>query len=164
MTRAAGLLVLPVLALALTGCMTMSRSSTVSALSADMAAMGKVTEVTLRRDAEIKVTPGFDALFRSHVQARLDRCAKGDRPLRLEASIASLDKANPAMTLIVAGKNAGRGHAKLVDIRTGKVVGEYEIGQTVVGSKLAIIQMSEAEEQVSNGFGDEVCKQAFAAK
>ena len=158
------LLALPLAAIALTGCVAMSRSSTVSALPDDLAASGKVTEITLRRDGDIKVTPDFDTLFKTHVQAELDKCATGTRPLRLEASITSLDKANPAMTLLIAGKNAVRGHARLVDARTGKVVGEYEIGQTVVGSRLAIIQMSEAEEQVSTGFGREVCKQAFPAK
>lgn len=164
MSRAAPFLAIPLAAFALSGCVSMSRSSTVSPLSADLAASGKVTEITLRRDGDIKVTPDFDALFKTHVQAELDKCATGTRPLRLEASISSLDKANPAMTLLIAGKNAVRGHARLVDAGTGRVVGEYEIGQTVVGSRLAIIQMSEAEEQVSTGFGKEVCKQAFPAK
>lgn len=164
MSRTALFLAIPLAALALSGCVSMSRSSTVQALSGDLASTGKVTEVTLRRDGDIKVTPEFDTLFKTRVQAELDKCAKGTRPLRLEASITTLDKANPAMTLLIAGKNAVRGQARLVDARTGKVVGDYEIGQTVVGSRLAIIQMSQAEEQVSSGFGEEVCKQAFPAK
>lgn len=158
------LFLLPAVALLASGCVSMSRSSTVRPLSADLASTARVTDITLRRDSDIKVTPEFDGLFKTLVQKELDRCATGSRPLRLEASITSLDKANPAMTLLIAGKNAVRGQARLVDAQSGKVVGEYEIGQTVVGSRLAIIQMSEAEEQVSKGFGQEVCKQAFPAK
>jgi hypothetical protein len=158
------LLALPAVALLASGCVSTSHSSAVRPLSADLASTARVAEITLRRDGDIKVTPEFDSLFKSLVQKELDKCATGSRPLRLEASITSLDKANPAMTLLIAGKNAVRGHARLVDAQSGKVVGEYEIGQTVVGSRLAIIQMSEAEEQVSKGFGREVCKQAFPAK
>lgn len=149
-----------VAAVSLSGCVSMSRSEPVSPLSSDWATSGRVTEVNLTRGA-LKVTPEFDGIFKSRVKAKLDACAKGTRPLRLEAKIDRLDKANPVVTTVVAGANVMRGEAQLIDIATGKPVGDYKVGQTVVGGRFAIITMGEAEEQMSDAFGDELCKQAF---
>jgi hypothetical protein len=35
------------------------------------------------------------------------------------------------------------------------------VGQTVVGRSVAVVVMAKAEEQLSDGFGEELCKQAF---
>lgn len=150
-----------VAAFSLAGCVSMSRSEAVSPLSSDWASSGRVTEITLTK-AELKVTPEFDGIFQSRVKAKLDACAKGTRPLRLEAKIDRLDKANPVITTVVAGANVLRGEARLVDVSTGKVVADYKVGKTVVGGRFAIVVMGEAEEQLSDAFGDELCKQAFA--
>lgn len=139
----------------------MSRSSTVSSLSADWTREGRVEQVVITRGETLKVTPQFDDIFKRRVKAKLDTCAKGARPLRLEASIDRLDKANPVITTVVAGANILRGEARLVDVATGKVVADYKVGKTIVGGRFAIIVMGQAEEQLSDAFGDEMCKQAF---
>ncbi len=157
MIRTAAVLVA---AVSLSGCMSMSRSSAVAPLSTDWAANGRVDEVTLTK-GELKVTPEFDGIFKSRVKAKLAECAKGARPLRLEANIERLDKANPVLTTVVAGANVLRGDAKLIDISTGKVVADYKVGQTIVGGRFAIVVMGEAEEQLSDAYGEELCKQAF---
>ena len=158
-TVSAGLVA--VSALALCGCVNMSRSQAVQPLAADWSRDGRVTEIVLSR-GDLKVTPGFDELFKARVQARLDGCAKGSRPLRLEARIDRLDKANPVMTAVVAGANVLRGSARLIDVATGQPVGDYQVGRTVVGGRFAVITMGQAEEQLSDAFGDELCRQAFA--
>ncbi|CAN5225438.1 hypothetical protein BH11PSE2_BH11PSE2_17070 [soil metagenome] len=145
----------------LTGCVSLSRSDTVSTLPADMAANGRIESIQLSR-GDIKVTPGFDALFKSHVKTKLDACAHGAMPLRLEARIDRFDKANPVITTVIAGANVLRGEARLIDVASGRVVGVYHIGHTVVGGRLGILQMGQAEEQLSDAFGSELCKQAFA--
>jgi hypothetical protein len=150
-------------AVCLTGCVSMSRSQTVSSLPADLASNGRVESVRLTR-GDLKVTPAFNDLFRTRVKAKLDTCAKGSRPLRLEASINRFDKANPVLTTLVAGANVLRGEARLIDVATGRTVGVYQIGHTVVGGRLAILKMGEAEEQLSDAFGAELCQQAFATK
>lgn len=150
-------------ALCLTGCVSMSRSQTVSSLSPDLTATGRIDSIRLTR-GDLKVTPEFNTLFRDRVKAQLDGCAKGTRPLRLDASINRFDKANPVLTTLVAGANVLRGEARLVDVATGKVVGVYQIGHTVVGGRLAILKMGEAEEQLSDAFGKELCQQAFPSK
>ncbi|MDB5434479.1 MAG: hypothetical protein JWR47_736, partial [Phenylobacterium sp.] len=38
---------------------------------------------------------------------------------------------------------------------------DYKVGQTVVGRSVAVVVMAKAEEELSDGFGDELCKQAF---
>jgi hypothetical protein len=143
------------------GCVSLSRSEAVSPLSEATAQDGRVVEIALDK-GEIAVSPGFDAIFRQRVQAKLDGCAKGGRPLRLEARIERLSKANPLLTAVVAGANVLRGTARLVDAATGEALGEYRIGQTVVGGRIAVIRMAQAEEQLSDGFGQELCNQAFA--
>ena len=147
--------------LALAGCMHMSRSSTVTALPAADAGQLKVTDIKVTVGEGVKVTPQFQDIFREHVQKKLDVCATGQRPVRLEAQVDRLDKSNAVLTAVVAGANVLRGSAKLVDVATGQTIADYAVGQTVVGGRFAVVVMAEAEEQLSDGFGDELCKQAF---
>ncbi|PLR18734.1 hypothetical protein SGCZBJ_24090 [Caulobacter zeae] len=150
------------LATMMSGCVSLSRSAAVDDLPADWRSQARISEVRLTR-GDLKVTDGFDALFKQRVQAKLDGCAKGQRPLRLEVKLDRFDKANPAMTALVGGANVLRSQARLVDVRTGRTVGDYAIGKTIVGSRLAVIKMGEAEEQLSDAFGEELCAQAFPA-
>jgi len=154
----------PALALLLLGgCVGLSRSETVSAISAADAAGGRIETVTVKRGTALKkLTPQFDDIFRSRVKAKTDACATGSRPLRLEATLDRVDKANVAMTAVIGGANVLRGEARLVDVATGKTVGSYKIGKTIVGGRFGAIAMAEAEEQLSDAFGDELCTQAFA--
>lgn len=161
MNRTTMLAIMGLAAISLGGCVSLSRSETVSDLGAEWRGNVRVNEVRLTRDPDLKVTEGFDALFKSHVQAKLDACAKGGREVRVEASLTRFDKANPALTVLVAGANVLRGEARLVDVATGKVVADYAIGRTIVGSRLAVIKMGEAEEQMSDAFGEELCAKAF---
>lgn len=152
---------LPALAaLTLGGCVSMSRSSPVAELPEDWAAQGRVSEILLTT-ADIKVSPEFEQTFKTRVQAKLDQCAQGSRPLRLEASVSRLDKANVVLTAIIGGANVLRGEAKLVDVTTGTTVGSYNLGETIVGARVAVLVMAEAEEQLSDAFGSELCEQAF---
>ena len=77
-------------AVAASGCVSLSRSSEVTGLDAARAAGSRVSEVRLTTDEGVTVRPEFDGIFRQHVQTRLDACATGTRPLRLEASITRL--------------------------------------------------------------------------
>jgi hypothetical protein len=149
--------------LLLTGCVSLSRSTPVNAIGADDAGQLRITEITLSVDPLVKVSPQFEAIFKEHVKAKLDACARGERPARLDATIERLDKSNALMVAIVAGANVVRGSAKLTDMESGRAVADYKIGQTVVGRSVAVIVMATAEEQLSDGFGDELCKQAFPA-
>lgn len=155
--------ILALAVLMLSGCMSLSRSHTVATLSDDWRTNGRVDQIVLHQAPGLKLTPGFDDLFKSRVKAKLAACATGSRPLRLDATLARLDKANPVVTTLVMGANVMRGQARLADAASGREVANYDIGQTVVGGRVAIIKMGQAEEQMSDAFGDELCKQAFAA-
>ena len=152
-------------AAALTACVSVHRSETVAALPTDLARNARIESVTVAHEPQIKVSDDFDAAFAERVKSKLDACAKGARPLRLEASIRRLDKANPAVTVVIGGgKNAVRGHARLIDPATGAAVAEYDIGQTVLGTRLATVQMVQPEKQMGEAFGDELCRQAFPSQ
>jgi len=142
-------------------CVSMSASETVTTLPADIAANARVDEIRLTR-GDIRVGEGFDELFRTRVKAKLDACAKGSRGLRLDASIHRYERTNPVITTVLAGRNVIRGEARLTEIATGKEVAVYQIGHTVVGGKLGILAMGQAEQQLSDAFGTELCNQAFA--
>ena len=149
------------LAASLGGCVSLSRSAPVAPIPADLAADGRVEEIVVDT-GNLGVSPEFEAIFRQRVKATLDGCATGARPLRLEAKIDRLSKTNSVVTAVLAGANVLRGTARLQDVETGAFAGEYQIGQTVVGGRVAVIVMAQAEEQMSDAFGDELCKQAFA--
>ena len=147
--------------LSLSACVGMSRSQPVTAMSPDVAADSRISEITLQTGDDVQLTADFAAIFADRVQAQLAACATGDRPVRLEARIDRLDKANPVQTAVIGGAKVLRGSARLVDPSTGQLVGEYEIGQTVIGGRIAVVEMAEAEEQMSDAFGEELCEQAF---
>lgn len=146
---------------ALAGCISTSSSEAVSGLPSNWSSDSRIESVVLQLDPELNVSTEFDDLFRERVKAGLDRCAAGSRPLRLEARLDKLTKANPFVTAILFGQNKVRGTARLVDVATDQMVGEYRIGRTVTGSRVGVIAMAEAEEQLSDGFAAEVCRQAF---
>lgn len=143
------------------GCVNLSRSQAVAPLSD--AAGYRVGEVRLQLEDGITATPEFATIFRDRVQAELNECATGSRPLRVEASVSRLDRANPVQVALLGGANVLRGDARLVDPATGRTVGEYQIGRTVVGARFAVFEMAESEEQLSEAFGQELCDQAFGA-
>lgn len=147
----------------LSGCVNLSRSTTTAALAPELARGGRVEQIVLM-DAPDSVSPEFAAIFQARVKTALDRCAIGERPLRLEASVERLTRTNPVVTALVAGANVLRGAARLIDPATGQVVGAYQIGRTVVGGRVAVIRMGQAEEQLSDAFGQELCRRAFAAE
>lgn len=148
-----------VVALTLSGCVALSRSAAVTPVAESEAY--RVSAISLMVDPEIQATDGFQSIFQDRVQQELNVCADGARPLRLEASIQRLDRANPVQVALIGGANVLRGHARLVDPTNGRIVGEYEIGHTVIGARVAVFEMAQSEEQLSTAFGRELCVQAF---
>ena len=145
--------------LPLTACVALSRSAPVTPVAE--AEAYRVSAVALTVEPEIETTDEFQAIFQDRVQQELNVCADGARPLRLEAFIQRLDRANPVQVAVIGGANVLRGHARLVDPTNGRIVGEYEIGHTVIGARVAVFEMAESEEQLSTAFGRELCAQAF---
>jgi len=97
--------------------------------------------------------------------AQLKKCAKGDKPLRLEVAIGDFHQSNAAKAYLIGDANRIRGVAKLVDPATGAVVGDYDINRSVGGGGLiGAIGMSDAAGQMADAFAGEVCKQAFIAR
>lgn len=150
--------------LMLAGCISTSNSAAVSDLPVNWRSDARVESVTLQRSPDLNVTPEFDAMFTARVQAKVATCATGSRALRIEARLDKLTKANPFVTAVLFGQNKVRGSARLVDVATAQVIGEYTISRTVTGSRLGVIAMAEAEEQMSDGFGAEICRQAFSVE
>jgi hypothetical protein len=144
------------------GCISTSKSAAIAPLSSDWMTGGRVEEVVFDAGDLKGVSPEFSATFKTNVKAKLAACAKGDRPLRLEATISTATKANKALVIVLgAGRSSVAGHAKLMDAMTGATVGEYDIGRKVYGARPAMFVMLDGERQLSNAFGDELCDRAF---
>ena len=154
-------LALAAAALLLQACVSSSKSSVVAAMPADWRTGGRVTQIRLDH-AGIEVSPQFDAVFRERVSKKLDACANGDRPLTLDARLSTVKKGDRVLMVLLGGRNKLRGEAVLTDAATGAKVGRYRIGRNITGSRFAMFQMLQAEEQLSSAFGDELCKQAFS--
>jgi hypothetical protein len=152
-------------AFALGGCVSMSRSSAELAAPLDVAREGRVEVVNLDYATVMqKVGGDFATIFTAQVKKQLDRCATGSRPLRLDASVTQYFRTHPLFTAALVGRNRIRGTAVLTDVQTGRVVGRYRIGKTIIGGRFGIVAMGPAQTQLSAAFGDEVCRQAFAAR
>ena len=142
-------------------CVSSGGGDTVKQISSDLAANARVSEVVLA-GAPANVSAEFATVFQQKVTEKLAACAKGQTPLRLEATISDFKRANPAAAYLVGSSNMIKGTAKLVDPATGAVVADYDVTRSVGGGGLiAAAAMAQADEQMSNAFGDEVCKRAF---
>ena len=146
--------------LMLPGCVSLSRSHVDQAMAKDLRTQGRVTQVRLTSGPS-DVSGEFRQVFETRVADKLRGCADGDRPLRLEADVTVVDKANPLVTVVLADANRVRGDVVLYDVATNRPVGRYRIGRTIVGSRFGLLQMAEAEEQLSDAFGKEVCDKVF---
>ena len=148
-------------ALTVSACASGSGSSAIQPLPADLAANARVAGVSVVGIPQDRVSGEFQTVFQSRVQSQLNKCAAGTEPLTVEISLDSFDRANPAMTWLIADQNEIAGIARLTDA-SGNLVGEYLIKRTFVASGLVgIALMAQAEEQMSDAFGEELCKQAF---
>lgn len=157
------------LVIALTGAMTLaacasgSGSAPIQRLPAELMTTARVGSVSILNVPEQGVSAGFESLFEAKVLEKLNTCARGDQPLTLEVSLDTFDRANPAMTWLLADENSIAGIARFTD-PSGALVGEYLIKRTFTASGLIGIALTaQAEDQMSEAFGDELCKQAFQA-
>ena len=147
-------------AVMLSGCLNLSRTAAVAPAPAELVRDARVERIVLTAK-DIGARPELEAIFQQRVKAKLDQGATGATPLRLEAVLDRVDKTNPVVTALLFGANVLRGAATLVREDTGEVVGQYQIGRTIVGRGPAAIAMAEAEEQLSDAYGEELCKAAF---
>jgi len=150
-------------ALMVSACASGSGSSVIQPLPADLVSNARIASVSVIGIPEQGVSDEFETIFETRVQSQLNECAGGTQPLTVEISLDTFDRANPAMTWLIADQNEIAGIARLSDA-SGNLVGEYLIKRAFVASGLVgIALMAQAEEQMSNAFGEELCKQAFAA-
>ena len=150
-------------ALCVSGCVSSGSGDTILAIPREQAAAMSVGQIVLTGRPE-NVSEDFEQVFATQVRQETDRCATGATPLRLEVRVTEFKKANPAMTFLVGDSNVIKGQAVLIDPATGRKVADFDITRSVGGGGLiAAAGMSQAEEQMTEAFGKEICKRAFGA-
>ena len=152
------------LAPALVACVSSGGADAIRQLPSNLAETGRVTDIVLAAPPA-NGSPEFATVFKAKVGEKLAQCAKGNKPLRLEATLTEFKRANALATWAVGSSNRIAGTAKLIDPADGSVVADYDIHRSVGGGGLiAVAGMSQAEEQMSSAFGDELCKRAFVRR
>lgn len=156
------MIILAVGAVASAGCASSSGTRATRDLTADLASSGRVTAVSVANGGPGSET--FREAFASRVQERLNGCAQGSTPLKAEITLDSFQPASVVMAALIPAQSRIGGTTRLIDA-DDVTVGEYRIQRSltaggVVGATLA----ATAETQMSNAFGDELCKQAFSAR
>jgi len=148
-------------AASLSGCVSSGGADTIKAIASDVSSNAYVKDISV--EAPPGVTgPDFKTVFVSRVGDKLKACAKGARPLRLAVEITEFKRANAAATVLVGSSNRIRGSAKLYSLEDNALVADYDINRSVGGGGLvAMAAMAQADEQMSNAFGEELCKRAF---
>ena len=154
-----------VVALAVAGCASRTRSVVETPVPFDLARDGRVDIVNVDYMPVMReVAADFPYLFERQVKARLAGCARGARPLRLDARITQFIRSGPVTTTLLVGRNQIRGEAVLTDLQTGREVGRYRIGRITIGGAAALPAMAPADARLSAAFGNEVCRRAFPRK
>ena len=149
-------------ALALAGCASRTRSHVEQALPFDVARDGRVDIVNVDYMPVMReVDADFPYLFERQVKQRLAGCARGTRPLRLDARVTGFTRSGPVVTTVLIGTNQIHGEAVLTDLETGREVGRYKIGRITIGGAAALPAMAPADARLSAAFGNEVCRRAF---
>lgn len=158
------LLITPLPVLLLAACVSSGGGDTVKPLASDISSNAFVSQIELRTPPA-NASPTFQHTFVRSVSDKLKTCAKGSRPLKLVVEISEFKKANAAATFLVGSSNNIRGSAKFEDPATSEVLADFDIHRSVGGGGLvAMAAMAQAEEQMSNAFGDELCKKAFVRR
>ena len=151
-------------AASLAGCIAKSTTVADRPVAIDVARDGRVDIINVDYVPVMREVPAeFSTIFTSRVKGRLDRCAQGNRPLRLDASVIEYVKTDALTNNLLVGRNRIRGLAVLTDLQTGREVGRYTIERTFVGRN-GLFGMGPAQDQLSAAFGGEVCRQAFHAR
>ena len=149
-------------ALALAGCASRTRSAVQTPIPFDLARDGRVDIVNIDYMPVMReVSADFPYLFERQVKQRLATCARGSRPLRLDARVTRFTRSGPVVTTALIGTNQIHGEAVLTDLETGREVGRYTIGRITIGGAAALTAMIPADARLSAAFGNEVCRRAF---
>ncbi len=152
-------------ALALAGCASRTRSAVQTPIPVDVARDGRVDIVNIDYMPVMRVVSAdFPYLFERQVKRRLASCARGTRPLRLDARVTAFNRSGPVETTLLIGRNQIRGEAVLTDLETGREGGRYTIGRITIGGAAALPAMIPADARLSAAFGNEVCRRAFGRR
>lgn len=148
--------------LLLGGCVSAGASGAVTPLPAPLVEGARIASVELR-NTPAGVGAGFDTRFEAAVQSQLNKCAGGSEPLTLEVTLDGYYAPNPAMALFAPMKSQVSGVVRMRDA-AGDLVGEYRIERSLmIGGIAGAVVAANAESNMSNAFGEELCKQAFRA-
>lgn len=145
----------------LAGCESARGSSVIQPLATHLVSGARVTSVQFTGRQAQGVGDQFRSQFSRVVQNRLNDCARGETPLTLDVTVDNFEGANPGLALLFPSQSRISGTARLRDA-SGTVVGQYRIERSLtVGGLAGALMASQALDNMSGAFGDEVCKKAF---
>lgn len=150
-------------ALVLAGCVT-ATSTTTHPLTVDLMDDGFVQEVNVGAAPEANITARFAESMEEKLQSELADCADGAHPLRVDVALERAKAANPLKSMLFTDTNKIVGHVTIYSLETGAIEGQYDVdwkNRGGLGLTGAFIQSAMGQEQVTDGFADEICRRAF---
>lgn len=148
------------LCIVLAGCQS-SKSAAVLAISEDVAKASYVGDIVVVMDAA-NAPEGFAEMLTASLREKVDKCATGSEPVRLEAYIAHYTGPSPGNALLSGHGARLRGAARVYSAR-GTLIGDYDIAQTIGGAGLigAAVMASGVDQDLVNNFARDVCRKLF---
>jgi hypothetical protein len=99
------------------------------------------------------------------IRAKVANCARGNAPTRFEVRVTELTGQNAAKTLLLGDAARARGTVKLIDTATGATIGDYDLNHSKGGGGvIGMIALADAERDMGNAFGDQICNRILAGR
>jgi hypothetical protein len=143
----------------LSGC-AYSSSDTLVSMSDNTASSIFIKEIAVKISAPDAPAELADVV-RSRLRKELKKCATGDRPIRLDVTIAVFSGANPGRTSFIGHAIVIRGTARITDTYV-KVLGDYDIVESLGAAGVGgAVVLTYGGNTVAASFARAVCKLGF---
>ena len=99
------------------------------------------------------------------IRDKIEECATGNVPTRFEVRVTEMKGQNAAKTMLLGDSNRARGSVKLIDMASGATIGDYDLNHSKgSGGIIGMIALADAERNMGNAFGDQICDKVIAGR
>lgn len=154
-------LAIPALALlTLAGCAS-SDVSGIKVASEDQIRSIRVAEIDIVMQAP-KPNPPLEGALREQLEKAMPQCATGEIDHRLVVTVTDFEEQHVGKAIFLGDEIELEGTAEFVDLATDQQTGAYFLENSFAwGGFIGAAMMSDAEESLSKGFAENLCKEVF---
>jgi hypothetical protein len=135
--------------------------SSINAASQDQIQGIRVSAVSVTLDTA-KPNPALQAALQEELESAMPLCATGDVDHRLDVVVTDFEEQDVGKAIFLGDEIELEGRAEFVDAATGLQTGAYFVENSFAwGGFIGAAMMSDAEESLSKGFAEQLCKRVF---